>query len=223
MESIELADIWKEYDRKIDEARVLNLQSWALNLHCFETIQLQKVASKFSKLAAFKFRTVILGIIWLAFLGSLAYANHMKNLYFTISLAGIFLITLLSIFSYCRQIIQLKSIRYDHNIQETQKRISIIEISTLQSLRISWLQLPFYTTWFWNDQWINHPSHNFWMIAFPITVCFLVLTLYLFLQLRPENIGQKWVKMLLMAGPEYKSLVIANEFLSEIEKMKQDL
>ncbi len=223
MESIELAEIWKEYDRKIDEAKVLNLQSWALNLHCFEAIQLQKVESKFSKLAAFKFRAVILGLIWLAFLGSLVYANHMKNLYFTISLGGIFLITLLSIFSYCRQIIQLKSIRYDHNIQETQKRISIIEISTLQSLRISWLQLPFYTTWFWNDEWIKHPSHNFWMIAFPITLGFLVLTLYLFLQLRPDNIGQKWVKIMLMAGPEYKSLVIANEFLAEIEKVKQNL
>ena len=222
MESTEFADIWKEYDRKINEARVLNLQSWALNLHCFETIQLQKVASKFSKLAAFKFRAVILGILWMAFLGSLVYANHMKNMYFTISLAGIFLITLLSVFSYCRQIIMLKSIRYDHNIQETQRRISIIEISTLQSLRISWLQLPLYSTWFWNDEWINDSSHNFWMSAFPITLGFLALTLYLFVKLKPENIGQKWVKMLLMAGPEYKSLLIANEFLAEIEKMKQD-
>ena len=39
MQNIELDNIWKQYDQKLEEARLLNLQSWALTLQNFEMQQ----------------------------------------------------------------------------------------------------------------------------------------------------------------------------------------
>ncbi|MFI5195096.1 MAG: hypothetical protein ACHQD7_13610, partial [Chitinophagales bacterium] len=64
MEDAALKNIWLDYDRKMDEARLLNLQSWALNLQCFHGLQTQKAKSRLDSLLRFKMRAVVLGIGW---------------------------------------------------------------------------------------------------------------------------------------------------------------
>jgi len=42
MEDIKHEDIWKAYSQEIANAKVLNMQSWALNSKTFEYLQLHK-------------------------------------------------------------------------------------------------------------------------------------------------------------------------------------
>ena len=63
MEDIELKNIWKDYDRKIEESKILNLQSWVLNLQSFKYIKTEKAKSKLNALSSQKKWTIVLGFI----------------------------------------------------------------------------------------------------------------------------------------------------------------
>ena len=223
MEDIELQNIWQSYDKKIAEAQVLNMQSWALNLKCFETIQQQKTESKLNSLARFKMFGIFLGVIWVLFLGILVLANHFTNPYFSISVGMIALFSVYAIIIYIKHIILIRQINYDGNIMDTQKKLAKLESSTLYSTRIVWLQMPFHTTWFWHSKWIVYTSLKFWLIPFPITFIFTVLTIYLYKNITPENVHKKWIQKLMMSGPEYKNVVKSIAFINEIESFKKEL
>lgn len=223
MEDIEIKNIWQSYDKKIEEARLLNLQSWALNLRCFETIQIQKAQSKLSSLSRFKIFAVALGIGWVLFLGVLVYGNHFENIYFGISVSIIMLFSIFAIAVYIKHIILIKQIDYSESITNTQKNLARLQLSTINSTRIVWMQLPFYTTWFWSSKWITDTGINFWLTAFPVTLLFFLLAIFLYKNITIENMNKKWVTALMMAGPEYKSVLKAKEFISEIEEFKKDL
>lgn len=223
MEDIELKNIWQSYDRKIEEARVLNLQSWALNLRCFETIQTQKAKSKLDSLVTFKIWAVALGIIWVLFLGILIYGNRFENPYFGVSVSFIMLFSLIAVVVYIKHIIIIKQINYAENITDTQKKLAQLQVSTIKFTGIVWLQMPFHTTWFWHSKWILFSSLKFWLIPFPITLLFTFLAIYLYRNINLENMHKKWVRALMMAGPEYKSVIKAIDFINEIDAFKKDL
>ena len=223
MEDIELQKIWQSYDKKIEEARVLNLQSWAINLSCFESIQVQKVKSKLDSLAIFKGFAVVLGIIWVLFLAMLLYGTYFTNPYFTVSVSMIMLFSILAVVVYIKHIILIKQINYNKNLSYTQQKLLTLQRSTFHYTRILWLQMPFHTTWFWHSKWIVYSSLHFWLIPFPITLFFTLLSIYLYKNITEENIHKRWVRTLMMSGPEYKSVVKAREFISEIEILKQEM
>lgn len=218
-----MKNIWQSYDRKIEEARVLNLQSWALNLRCFETIQTQKAKSKLDSLVTFKIWAVALGIIWVLFLGILIYGNRFENPYFGVSVSFIMLFSLIAVVVYIKHIIIIKQINYAENITDTQKKLAQLQVSTIKFTGIVWLQMPFHTTWFWHSKWILFSSLKFWLIPFPITLLFTFLAIYLYRNINLENMHKKWVRALMMAGPEYKSVIKAIDFINEIDAFKKDL
>ena len=86
MEDITLQNLWKAQDEKLD--RTMNL-----NLFIMESMQKQKVQSKLKGLARLKLTAVILGILWSLFLGVLIYGNQLRNIYFTVSVGMIMIIT----------------------------------------------------------------------------------------------------------------------------------
>jgi hypothetical protein len=221
MEDLELQKIWKAYDSKLEEIKVLNLQSWALNLHSLETIQTYKAKSKLDALATFNIWAVVLGIVWMLFLGALVFGNRFQNPYFSFSISMILLFTIIAVGAYIRHTIIIKEIDYGQSITVMQKKLAQLETSTFRSTRIVWLQLPFYTTWFWHSQWISDPK--FWMISFPITIGFFFLAIFLYRNITQENLHKKWVRMLMISGPEYTSVLQARGFIDEIEKFKKDI
>jgi hypothetical protein len=223
MEDIELQNIWQSYDKKIAAAEILNAQSWLLNFRCFENMQYQKAESKLNSLARFKIVGVIAGIVWVLFLALLVWGNRFENPYFGVSISMIALFSLYAVVIYIKHTILIRQISYDGNIMATQKKLARLESSTFQSTRITWLQLPFYTTWFWHSKWILFTSLKFWLIPFPITLLFVLMTVYLYKNIRIEKMHKKWVRSLMMAGPEYKNVLTSMEFLKEIEDFKKEL
>jgi hypothetical protein len=219
MEDIELIDIWKAYNQKIDEAKVLNLQSWAVNIKTFEYLQTHKAQSKLRSVASFKKWAIVIGIIWLLFLGVLAYGNHFQNVYFTSSVIAIMFFTIIAIATYIKHVVLINQINYSESIVDTQKKLTALQASTINVFRILWLQLPFYSTFFWNKEWIT-TDVKFWLIAFPLTLFFVFLAIWLYRNIQLKNANKKWFKILL-GDKEWASIIIAKKYLDEIEEFKK--
>jgi glucan phosphoethanolaminetransferase (alkaline phosphatase superfamily) len=222
MQDVELKEIWETYNRKLAKAEVLNLQSWALNIRCFETMQHQLAERKLKSLSRFNLWAVLLGFAWIAFLLLLVWINQFQNIFFSLSISCIAVISLYVTASYIRNNILIAKVRYDTPVTDTQKQLAKLQSATFHTTAIAWLQLPFYTTWFWSSSWIQEPGLSFWLIAFPITLLFAFLAIFLYRNIHAANMQKKWVKTLMMAGPEYRNVAAAMVFLEEIEAFVKD-
>lgn len=215
MQDINLSEIWKAQDEKLD-------RTLKLNLYIIDSLQKQKVRSKLGALATFKLVVAILGIIWVVFLGILIYGNWFQNLYFTISVAAIFIFNVIAVVVYLKHFILLKTINYSESITNTQQKLARLQVSTINIVRILILQTPFYTTWFWTQQQVMHDP-RFWYISFPATMIFVAFTVWLYLSISPGNMKEKkWVSRFMNIGMEYKSVTQARNFLAELEEFKKD-
>jgi hypothetical protein len=221
MEDIELKNIWNAYERKMEEARILNMQSWALNLRVFEALQTEKAKSKLNRLANYKIMAAIFGIPWIVVMGILLYGNRFNNIYFSGSVAMILAFTLMAVFFYIRQAVAIRQINYSESITATQQRLANLQTSTINSIRFIWLQMPFYSTWFWSNKWMR-TDIKFWIIAFPVTLLFTFLAIWLYRNISLKNMNKKWCK-LFVSGIEWTSIMKARSFLEEIEEFKKDL
>ena len=210
MEDIILKKLWKEQDEKLDK-------SIKLNLRLFESLQKQKAESKLNSLAKLKIWAVVLGVVWVLFLTMLVYGNQLQNIFFTVSVSMIIMITLAAIAIYIKQIALIKQLNYSQPIADTQKKLAKLQSSTFSS-RFILLQTPFYTTWFWSVEMIQDSIVKFCFIALPITLLFTVLAIWLYKNLTPENMHKKWVKYLINNDSERMPILKAQHFLNEIEE-----
>jgi len=215
MQDINLSEIWKAQDEKLD-------RTLKLNLYIIDSLQKQKVRSKLGALARFKLVVAILGMVWVAFLGLLIYGNRMQNPYFTISVAIIFIFNVIAVVVYLNHYALLKSINYSDNITNTQQKLARLQVSTINIARILLLQTPFYSTWFWTQQQVMHDP-RFWYISFPVAMIFVAFTVWLYISISPANMEKKkWVSRFMNIGMEYKSVTQARKFLVELEEFKND-
>ncbi|MEP7163127.1 MAG: hypothetical protein ABI741_00460 [Ferruginibacter sp.] len=216
-----LKDMWKEYGTKIEESRVLNIQSWALNLKCFEAIQSQKARSKLRMLTVSKIAGLFVGALWVAFLGMLAYFNGFKNPFFTISVGVLFLFNFVAIINYVRHLVMIGRINYSENITDTQKRLASLQSAMISNNRFLLLQFPFYSTWFISWHWIINDPLSFWLIQFPVVILLTVLGMWLYISYSKKNLHKPWVRAL-MNGAGFRSVTKALDFVNEIEEYKKD-
>ena len=214
MEELELRGIWDAYDKKLEK-------SFKLNLRMLDELQTNKAKSKLNALLSIKLLGVVLGVLWLMFLGFLVYQINLKNIYFSGSVSLIMIITIVAIISYIGHMVLIGKIDYTESITNTQTRLAALQVSTVKSTGIAWLQLPFYTTFFWNSDMINDHRIAFWMLAVPVTALFTVLAVWLFKNISPGNLHKKWVQQFMMIGIEYKYVLSASELLQEIEEFKK--
>ncbi len=213
MEDIILKDLWKAQDEKLD-------RTMKINLYLLESLQKHKAQSKLSSLARFKTWAVLLGVIWVLFLGVLIYGNQLQNIYFTVSVAIIMLFNIAAVYVYIKHIALIRQMDYSQSITDTQKKLSKLQASTFNT-RFLLLQTPFYTTWFWSTEMINGMGIKFWLISVPISLFFTLLAIWLYRSLIPGNMHKKWVRARIKSTPEHTSIMEAQDFLTEIEEFKK--
>jgi hypothetical protein len=217
MDDLELNLLWKEYDRKLEESRVLNLQSWAVNRQTFEWLQAHRAASRLRPMGVFKGRVAVLGIVWVAFLALLVVGNHGTNPFFTASVAILLLFNLYAVIAYLQQRKVIRNIDFGDSILQTQQQLSALQASTLRVTRILILQTPFYSTWFWSRPMIASPA--FWAISVPVVLAFAAGSIWLYRNITLANANKKWFR-LLFNGIEWKPILQAMDHLREIEEFR---
>ncbi len=222
MDDSQLTDLLASFNHRLEEAKVLNLQSWVLNYKCFESIQSQKAKSKLKSLITIKTVAIILGILWVLFLGYLLYYSlDWSKIFFIISASAIILITVAAIFVYAYHIVLINKINNTENVVKTQETIARLQLSTLNITRVLFLQTPFYCTFWWSPAMILQSPLSFWLISFPIALLFALASVWLYKNISYKNINSKWFK-LLFSSPEWTSLSRASAYLKEIEIFKKN-
>ena len=223
MDDNQLQNILESYNQKLEQSRVLNMQSWVLNLHCFETLQKNKSQKKLKSLINFKLFAIGLGILWIIFLGYIFYFSLEKaSIFFIISCGAIILFTSIAIIVYLRHIYLIRKINNSKTVVSAQERITNLKLSTINNSRILFLQAPFYCTFWWNTNMIVDSPLSFWLISFPVALLFTFASIWLYRNISMKNVNKKWFKIL-FNSPEWNWLVSANTFLEEIDSFKNGI
>lgn len=140
MENIELINIWKEQNAKIEKTLAIN------KLILKETIS-RKAKSSLNGLVRLTTAGIIAFVIYLNILGyALFYAitNYSSaNNYFIVSVSAIALINIKGFVDYIKHLAWTKNINYDGSIMEIQKQLSKLQLSIIDHGKFMCLQFPF--------------------------------------------------------------------------------
>lgn len=221
MDDMELNNIWKKYDQALESANILNLQSWVVHLQTVELLKTEKAKSRLRSLGNCKKGMVLIGILWVAFLiFVLASSIAWSKIFLTLSVAAILAFSIYSVLAYIWHIVLIDEIDNSESLIEVQKKTATLKASTLNSTRILFLQTPFYSTFFWNWQWMSHDP-KFWMIAFPVSLLLTAASIWLYRNIDLRNADKRWFKML-FSGKDWTAVIRAMKYLKEIEDYKKE-
>lgn len=131
-------------------------ESFTINRKNTEDITRIKVHNFLSSMKPIKILTLLVGIIWVG-LGTIIlshiyiYAFSEANKFFLFSASVQVLLTAIALWIYLYQLIKIYEVNSYDPILETQEKLVQLRISTLWSARVLFLQLPVWTTFWWNE------------------------------------------------------------------------
>ncbi len=219
MENIELINIWKTQNDKIEQTLLINKLLLKQNLTQKAESSLQGLAKlKTVGIVAFVFYLLILG--YALFYAILNYSS--ANNYFIVSLCAIALINLKGFSDYIKHLAWTKNINYDGSVIEIQKHLSKLQLSIIDHGKIMCLQFPFFTTFFLSNKWFpQEVSLGYVIFQIILTGSSIYLSYWLYKNHKVENLNKKWFRNLI-AGSGGKSLENAIKYYREIEYFSKE-
>lgn len=213
MEDLEIINIWKSYDKKLEE----NL---SLNRKIAQDVTQMKVKSYLTSMKPIKIFTVLIGILWVGIGGIIvtnlfvfAFAKVSKFFLFS---AGIQLtLTAIAIGVYLYQLILIYQADINEPILATQDKLARLKSSTLWVARLLFLQLPVWTTFYLTESMFVNGNTVLYVVQGLITVSFTYLALWLFFNIKYENKDKKWFR-LIFEGKEWSPVMKSMNLLSQI-------
>jgi len=215
MENTDIINLWKSYDKKLEENLVLNKKN------ATDITQL-KVQSLLKSMRPIKLFIIITGIVWVIFVDVLIINFfHIASPFLLISAVIHVLLTKLAIGIYLYQVILIYQVDISEPVLATQNKLASLKSSTLWVARLSFLQLPIWTIFYWNKSMLE--NGNFWLYAiqFIVTVSLIVISVWLFFNIKYENRDKKWFQ-LIISGIEWNPVIKSMELYREVEEFKQD-
>lgn len=215
MEEVEILDLWKSYDKRLQESLVLNRQ------HA-EDITKLKVQSFLASMRPRKQFTFWVGIVWVVLIDLLIVKLFfIASPFFLISMGIQVLLTKVAIVVYLYQLLLLRQTDISEPILATQERIARLQSSTLWVTRLLFLQTPIWTTFFLSKKMFM--TSNVWLILLPIviTAIFTYAAIWLFLNIKYENRHKKWFR-LIFKGKEWDPIIKSMELLDQISEYKKE-
>ena len=219
MENLELINIWKEQNAKIEKTLAIN------KLLLKETIS-RKAESSLQGLVRLTTAGIIAFVLYLLLLGYVlvyAFSNYSSaSNYFIVSISAIGLINLKGFTDYIKHLVWTKNINYNGSVLNIQKQLSKIQLSIINHSKIMILQLPFWTTFYLSDSWFPQDvGFPYVLLQITITGSFIYLSYWLYKIHKPENLNKKWFRNLI-AGSGGKSVEKAIEFYKELEEFEKE-
>jgi hypothetical protein len=220
MEDEYLKNIWNSTDNKIDDFINTDTKS-------FEFKENKKIKSTLKTLLIPKLIGIVLGLAWASFMFMLIYfsvlssAMSLGKFFFIGSVGMILLITAIGVFLYVKDIFIIRQIDLSESITFTQRKLAEIQLSIMNSVRVLWLQLPFYTTWYLNSDLIIHGSLIFYISQILLTGSTVWLVVWLFKNINNKNLNKKWVHHFMRGYGFYRARQ-AIDFIREIDNFKND-
>lgn len=217
MNESELIKLWQTTNDKLEESIVINREN-------IEEITRVKVYSILGSMKPIKIFTLIFGILWVV-IGTIVlssiylYSFSESNKFFLFSASIQVGLTTIALFVYLYQIITIFQVDISDSVIKTQEKLSKLKISTLWVTRILFLQLPVWTTFWWNETMLLDWGILQWVFTMFFTISFTVIVIWLFFNIKYENRNKKWFQ-LIFRGKEWTPLMNSIELLDQVEFYK---
>ena len=127
------------------------------------------------------------------------------------------MLTAMAVILYIIQLSTLYSIDFNKPVVILQKTLINLKASTLNVTKILILQLPFWTTFYWNEGMFKNGTLPLFIIQGAVTISFTCLAIWLFFHLKIENADKWWFKLLLQ-GKEWEPLITSIGILNDMEE-----
>jgi hypothetical protein len=214
MSTDEFQKLWKAYDAKLEKT----LQ---MNQRLFSDLQQQKAKSVLRGLVATRVFGIVIGGMYLALLVvALRYVWSQPVMAVSI---GVFIgCTMLAMVAYIRDIVVVRGLSYVDSVLAAQEKLASLRSSIIGILRFSWIQLPFWATFFVSNALLRNGGPLFLKIEIPIVLFLVAVAIFLFRNITVANAQKKrWVAGMIR-GSGAKSVSRAIELLKEIEDFKKE-
>jgi hypothetical protein len=215
MNENEIKLLWKSTNEKLESSLSINKKNT-------DEITRLKAQNVLTSMKPSKLFTLILGIIWVIGLGSIlgnivVYHLDRVSIFFLLSATLQLLLTVIAIGVYVYQIDLINKIDFSVPVLTIQERVSKIKISTLNVTRVLFLQLPIWTTFYWNEKMFVTENWLLWLLQGIVTLSLTYVTLWLFFNIRYENRNKRWFQ-LIFSGREWQPIIQSMELLNQIEQ-----
>ena len=182
----------------------------------------RNVSHFLSSMKPIKIFTLLVGLLWVFSIGYVLIkltinAYDQVSLYFLYSAYFQVMLTAMAVILYIIQLSTLYSIDFNKPVVILQKTLINLKASTLNVTRILILQLPFWTTFYWNESIFKNGTLPLFILQGAVTISFTFLSLWLFFHLKFENADKWWFKLLLQ-GKEWEPLITSIDILNDMEE-----
>ncbi len=217
MNELELKKLWQTTNNKLEESIVINKKN-------IDDITQVKVHSIIGAMKPIKIFTLLVGILWVGIGGialSSIYLNSFPgaNKFFLFSASIQVSLTAIALYVYLYQLITIYQIDITDPILSTQEKLLNLKMSTLWVTRILILQLPVWTTFWWNETMLTDWGILQWIMTLFFTISFTAITVWLFFNIKYENRNKKWFQ-LIFRGKEWTPLMESMELLEQVKEYK---
>ena len=182
----------------------------------------RNVSHFLSSMKPIKIFTLLVGLLWVFSIGYVLIkltinAYDQVSLYFIYSAYFQVMLTAVAVILYIIQLSTLYSIDFNKPVVILQKTLINLKASTLNITKILILQLPFWTTFYWNESMFKNGTLPLFILQGAVTISFTYLSLWLFFHLKFENADKWWFKLLLQ-GKEWEPLITSIDILNDMEE-----
>lgn len=213
MSTDEFQQIWKEYDRRLE-------RQMSLGRRLFTELQQQKVGAELRPVMRSRVVGIIVGFVWLWLMAFCLYLVRSQPV-MAISFGVFCGCTVIGIVGYIRDVAVIRSISYSASVVETQRKLVGMQSTMLRDIRLAWLQLPFWASFFVSNGMIRAGGRLFYFIEAPVFLGFVGLAVFLYVNITVENVRRKkWVAAI--SGGS-KRLARAVELLKELEEFEREV
>lgn len=214
MENIEIINLWKQYDEKLEK-------SLSLNQKIIAELQQQKAKNALRPARNYKYIAVLVGLAYTAFISYFLYhLSSIASVFINLSVGIHLIVTLIATGMYVRQLVLINQIDTSDNIIQMQQKMAKLQSSTLRVIGICFLQFPVFATWNIRLELIEKNPIAFWFIQVPTTLLFTYIGIWFYKNINIQNINKRWFRMMFW-GSEWKSILKSGQFLKEIETFEK--
>lgn len=216
METSEFKELWKSYDKKLE-------QSLSLNRKNTREITGLKVQSLLASMRPVKLFALVVGLLWVGFgymiiIHLFLYGFEAVSKFFLFSATIQVTLTAMALWIYLYQLILIHQTDISEPVLTTQKRLAKLKSSTLWIPRILILQLPVWTTFWWNETMFTEWNIFQWSITLAITLFSLYAAVWLFININDKNRDKKWFQFIFGGDKEWSPVIHSIEMMKQIQE-----
>ncbi len=215
MDNLEIINLWKQYDERLEK-------TLSLNHKLITELQQQKAKNALKPARNYKIIAILGGMIYAAMIVYfLFYTKPATSVFFKASVGIHLAVILIAIGMYIYQVVLIGQIDCSENIVQMQQKLAKLQTSTVKVIAICFLQMPVFATWNITFKLITETPLNFWLIQMPIVALFTFAGIWLYRNVDIKNMDKKWFRILFY-GVEWSSILKSGRFLREIESFREE-